>query len=220
MKFGPATKIFFWGWLISFLGSLPLGTMNVTATSISVTQGTTAATLFAFGGLLTETVCLCIALAAMDWVRKQQKLFLVFEWLTVTIILFLAITSFIAAWQMKGFGNNAISSLTINNFLFGALLSALNPLHIPFWIGWTTMLINKKTLIPGKKVYLVYVAGISVGTIAGFDVFIYGGNYVIRLLNNKQHFVNWFIGGVLFITAIIQLYKIWRRQSKTVIAAA
>ena len=68
-------KIFFWGMFISFLGSLPLGTINVTATNIAVQQGAYAATLFALGALLVETFCLCIVLLAMNWVRKQQKIF-------------------------------------------------------------------------------------------------------------------------------------------------
>lgn len=212
-------KIFYWGLLISFLGSLPLGTINVTATNIAVKNGTYTATLFAFGALFTETVCLCIALSAMAWVRKQEKVFLVFEWFTALLILVLAVSSFTAAWQMKPFGNNAFTGYHINSFLLGALISALNPLHIPFWIGWTTVLINKNIIQQGLKNYIVYIAGISTGTVLGFDVFIYGGNYIVTQLREKQNIVNWVIGLVLLVTAIVQLYKIKNKMTaKSIIA--
>jgi diacylglycerol kinase family enzyme len=42
----PLPKIFLTGMLISFLGSLPLGTLNVAAMQIGITDGYTAAILF------------------------------------------------------------------------------------------------------------------------------------------------------------------------------
>lgn len=193
---------------ISFLGSLPLGTMNVTATNVAVKDGIYAGLLFTLGALTIETICLCITLLAMEWVRKQQRLFRVFEWLTAILIFTLALASFVAAYKMKTFGDSAFTAYNISPFLLGLLLSALNPMHIPFWFGWTTILINKNVLLPGFKNYLIYVMGISIGTVLGFAVFVYGGNYIIEKLADNQNILNWIIGIVLLVTALIQLYKI------------
>ncbi len=206
-------NVFFWGMFISFLGSLPLGTMNAAATNIAVKDGTYAGTQFMPGALTIETACLIITLFAMEWVRRQQKLFRVFEWLTAILILCLAAGSFIAAWKMKSFGDNAFTAYPISPFLLGLLLSTLNPMHIPFWFGWTTVLINKNTLIPNRKNYIFYATGITIGTISGFDVFIYGGQYIVQKLNDNQNMLNCVIGTVLLITAIIQLYKILYKTS-------
>ncbi|HET6995332.1 MAG TPA: LysE family transporter [Chitinophagaceae bacterium] len=67
-------KIFFTGMLVSFLGSLPLGTLNVAAMQISVSDGITAAMLFSAGSLTAEIIYVRLSLVAMDWVRKQQKI--------------------------------------------------------------------------------------------------------------------------------------------------
>jgi len=48
----PLAKIFFTGMFISFLGSLPLGTLNVAAMQIGITDGYIAAILFSLGSLL------------------------------------------------------------------------------------------------------------------------------------------------------------------------
>jgi len=44
------------GLVISFLGSLPLGTVNVAALQLSMTEGYLAASWFALGGLLAESI--------------------------------------------------------------------------------------------------------------------------------------------------------------------
>ena len=203
-----SVKTLYWGFIISFLGSLPLGTMNVTATKISIEQGTYPAFIFAIGTLVIEAACVYVVLRAMQWVTKQKRFFKIFEWLTAIIILILSISCFVAAIKMKSFGSSVFLNYHLPPFLLGVLLSTINPLHIPFWFGWSTVLINKKILIPKQRYFLIYITGISLGTIAGFDVFIYGGNYIIEQLRDRQDILNWVIGAVLFITAVIQLYKI------------
>ncbi|CAN5833943.1 hypothetical protein BH10BAC2_BH10BAC2_22120 [soil metagenome] len=203
-----AFQIFFWGIFISFLGTLPLGTANVTATNIAVHECVYAGFIFSAGCILVETLCLCIVLTAMDWVNKRQKIFRVFEWLTTLFILLMAAGSFLAAYKMNSFGESFFTTYHLSPFILGLLISSLNPLHIPFWIGWTTVLINKKALIPGKENYIIYTLGITAGTFAGFALFIYGGDYLIRQAGNNQHIISWVVGTVLLITALVQLRKI------------
>src|SRR3954464_11376598 len=90
-------KIFFTGMFISFLGSLPLGTLNVAAMQISILDGAKAAILFSLGSLTAEVVYVRLSLIAMDWIRKQKKIFIFLEWLTLIIVLALAISSFYSA---------------------------------------------------------------------------------------------------------------------------
>jgi threonine/homoserine/homoserine lactone efflux protein len=209
-------KIFFWGMLISFLGSLPLGTMNVMATNISVKDGVTAAMIYATGSMLVEIIYVRIALVAMSWVARQQKIFRFFEWLTLVLILALAIGSFVAAVRMSGLGS-ALPENTSHPFWLGAFFSATNPLHIPFWFGWSTVLLNKNILLPRVSNYNWYVCGIGLGTMAGFAVFIYGGNYLVQQMNANQNLLNWAIGIILLITAMIQLYKMLNKPAVVVI---
>ena len=60
---------------ISFLGTLPLGTLNVAAMQISVSDGIRPALYFSLGALLVEIIYVRISLVAMDWVQRQQRLF-------------------------------------------------------------------------------------------------------------------------------------------------
>ena len=205
-------KIFLVGTLISFLGSLPLGTMNVAATHIAVQDGQFAALIFSAGAVLIEIAYVRIALVAMNWITRQYKLFRLFEWLTVLLLFGLAAGSFLAAIRKSGLGN-ALPIHAVHPFLLGLLLSATNPLHITFWFGWSTILLNKHILLPQNANYNIYVAGIGIGSILGYAVFIFGGNYLVNKLKANQNILNWVIGAILLITAIIQLYKILSKPS-------
>src|SRR3982751_671155 len=92
-------RIFFTGMMISFLGTLPLGTLNISAMQIAVSDGIPPALWFVFGALLVEICYVRVSLVAMDWVFRHKKFFKWLEWITVVIIVALAASSFYAATQ-------------------------------------------------------------------------------------------------------------------------
>ena len=97
----PLIKILFTGMLVSFLGSLPLGTLNVAAMQISISDGYSQAILFSLGCLIVEVIYVRISLLGIDWIRKQRKIFRILEWVTLAIVLALAVSSFYAALHPK-----------------------------------------------------------------------------------------------------------------------
>jgi threonine/homoserine/homoserine lactone efflux protein len=207
-------RVFVTGMFISFLGSLPLGTLNVAAMQISVTDGVQPAFLFSLGSLTTEVLYVRLSLIAMDWVRRQQWLFKLLEWLTLAIVVALAISSFYAAMHPK-VEKNIILSSTLNRYLLGLLMCAVNPVQIPFWFGWSTVLFTKKVLVPKNSFYNMYIMGIGLGTLMGNLVFIYGGKLIANKINNSQGTLSLIIGGIFAITAVIQLYKIiWHKDAQ------
>jgi threonine/homoserine/homoserine lactone efflux protein len=197
--------------LVSFLGSLPLGTLNVAAMQISVTDGIISAILFSLGSLLVEIIYVRISLVGMDWIRKQEKLFKILEWVTLLIVITLAVFSFYAALH-PGEKKNIVLSSTLPKFVLGAMMCAVNPVQIPFWFGWSTVLFTKKILLPRHDHYNTYIIGIGIGTFIGNCVFIFGGRLMVEKLNSNQDVLNWVIGGIFAITAIIQLWKIIQKK--------
>jgi threonine/homoserine/homoserine lactone efflux protein len=205
-------KIFFTGMLVSFLGSLPLGTLNIAAMQISISDGITAAMLFSAGSLTAEIIYVRLSLVAMDWVRKQEKLFKILEWVTLAIVLALAVSSFYAALHPSETKNAILSKTNLPHYILGLSMSAVNPIQIPFWFGWSTVLFTKKILLPRSDHYNSYIIGIGLGTFMGNCVFIFGGLFVASRINNNQHIVSWVIGGFFTITAIVQLWKILKKK--------
>jgi threonine/homoserine/homoserine lactone efflux protein len=208
-------RVFTTGMFISFLGTLPLGSLNLAAMQISVSDGIRPAIYFALGALIIEMVYVRISLVAMDWVHKRKKLFRYLEWATVLIIAALAVTSFIAAADPH-IKKNVILSNTIHRFWLGTGMSAINPVQIPFWFGWSAALFTKKVLLPRSDHYNLYISGIGLGTFAGFACFIFGGRLLVDSLNANQAMVQWIVGGIFAITALIMFLRIIRKKDDQV----
>lgn len=210
-----AAYIFFVGMLVSFLGTLPLGTLNIAAMQISITESARNGLLFAFGALTAEVIYVRISLLAMDWVRKQAKLFKVLEWLTLLIIVALAVTSFIAATNPHT-SKNVLLNNNLPSYLLGLAMSAVNPMQIPFWFGWSTVLFTKGILKPDNTQYNFYTIGIGIGTLIGNSVFIFGGRLVASRIQNNQSVVNFAIAGIFTITALIQIWRMFIKKKDVV----
>jgi len=197
--------------LVSFIGSLPLGTLNIAAMQISISDGIRFALLFSLGSLLAEIIYVRVSLVAMDWIRKQEKIFKILEWVTLLIVLALAMASFYAATHPSQ-EKNVILSSNMPKFLLGFVMSAVNPVQIPFWFGWSTVLFTKKILLPRSDHYNSYIIGIGLGTFIGNLVFIFGGRIIADKIQNNQDILSWSIGGIFTITAIIQIWKMIKKK--------
>ena len=205
-------RIFFWGLMISFLGSLPLGTLNIAAMQIGIQESIKNAIYFSLGSLLVEMIYVRISLIGVDWIRKQAKLMKAMEWFTLIIILALATGSFIAAAAKGHSAKNVFLENNMHRFLLGMFMCAINPVQIPFWFGWSTVLFTKRILEPVKAQYNIYIVGIGLGTMAGNCVFIFGGKWLVQRIANSQQYLNWVIGGIFTLTALIQAIKMIRHK--------
>jgi threonine/homoserine/homoserine lactone efflux protein len=205
-------NVFLWGMVISFLGSLPLGTLNVAAMQIGIQESIKDAIWFSLGSLLVEMIYVRISLVGIDWVRKQQKLMKAMEWITLAIITALAIGSFISAAKGNGSAKNVLLNNNMHRFLLGMFMCAINPVQIPFWFGWSTVLFTKKVLEPKSSYYNAYIVGIGIGTLLGNCVFIFGGKWMVQKIANSQQYLNWVIGGIFTISALIQFIRIVRKK--------
>jgi threonine/homoserine/homoserine lactone efflux protein len=208
----PLLRIFFTGLFISFLGCLPLGTLNVAAMQISVTDGVGPAINFSLGALLVEMLYVRVSIVGIDWMRKQEKFFRWFGWFSVLIVVALAVFSFVAAADPH-VKKNVILSGTMHKFWLGVTMSAINPMQVPFWFGWSSVLFTKKVLLPRNDHYNVYISGIGTGTFIGNAIFIFGGQFLVNGLNAHQKLMNWIIGCIFTVTALIMIWKMSRKKS-------
>lgn len=198
--------------MISFLGSLPMGTLNIMAMQIGIQESVKHALFFVFGSLLVEMIYVRVSLVGINWVRKQVKLMKIMEWITLGIIVALAMGSFIAAMKSNPDAKNVMLHNNMHRMLFGMLMSALNPVQIPFWFGWSTVLFSKGILEPVNSQYNSYIVGIGLGTLAGNCIFIFGGKIAVEKIHNSEAYLNWIIGAIFSITAVIMLVRILMKK--------
>jgi len=199
--------ILFLGFLVSFLGQLPLGNMSFTSTQISIQEGVRAAWKYAAGVAIVEMFYLRIALTGMDWVVQHRTLFLILGWLTVVMFLVLGIMAFTTARKQHAEKKALLLNNTLDRFVLGMTMSALNPVQIPFWFLWTSTLVQTKILPVQNLPFNLFTAGAGTGTLAGLAVYIHGGNWLVTKMKASNKTLNKIMGIVFIITALIQLYR-------------
>jgi len=199
--------IFFIAALISFLGQLPLGNMSITSTQIGIQEGFKRAWMFAIGVAIVEMLYLRFALTGMDWVVKHRSWFVALGWITVVLFLFLGVLAFMSARKQATEKKSVILDNKLHRFLLGLMMSALNPIQIPFWFLWTSTMIQAKVLPVTPEAYTIFTAGAGLGTIGGLALYIHGGNWLVKKNNTSNKTLNQIMGVIFIITALIQLYR-------------
>ena len=200
-------KVFFVGSLVSFLGQLPLGNMNLTATQLSIQETYRSAWKYGAGIVIVEIIYLRLALTGMDWVVEHKQLFAIMGWLTVVVFVVLGIIAFVMAHKQTGAKKGLLLNNKMNRFLLGVVVSGMNPAQIPFWFLWSTQLINSKVLIPTATQFNIFTPGAGLGTLAGLAVYIHGGKWIITKMKTSNRVLNVFMGIVFIFAGLFQLYN-------------
>lgn len=197
------------GFVLSFLGQLPIGVISLTATQITVQENFRNAWKYAFGVAIVEMIYLRLVLSGIQWIAGKTEIFTIFNIITIGFFIVLGLLSFIAA-QKKSENKKAILlSNHMNRFLLGISISALNPAQIPFWIIWTAYFLNLRWLTPGFNNFNVFTLGSGMGTVGGLAIYMYAGNWLVGRMKAENHSMNNLMGCIFIIAAALQVYRVF-----------
>jgi threonine/homoserine/homoserine lactone efflux protein len=199
--------VWFAGLGISFLGQLPLGNMNLTATQLSVQENQTSAWKYGLGIVLVEVIYLRLALSGMDWVVENKTLFTIMGWVTVVVFIVLGVLAFVLARKQTSAKKGLLINNKINRFFLGVMVSGVNPAQIPFWFLWSTQLLDAKVIQPNSLHFNLFTIGAGIGSLAGLAVYIHGGKWLITKLKTSNRGLNVFMGVVFIFAGLFQLYN-------------
>ena len=202
------------GFIISFIGQLPLGNMNLTATQLSVQESYHKAWKYAVGIVIVEIIYLRLALTGMDWVVEHKQLFSIMGWLTVIVFITLGVLAFIMARKQTSAKKGLLLNNKMNRFLLGVIVSGINPAQIPFWFLWSTQLLNSKVLMPTAEQFNVFTAGAGLGSLAGLAIYIHGGKLLIMKLRTSNRTLNIFMGVVFILAGLFQFYNMLFKKNE------
>lgn len=204
------TKLFLSAFTISFLGSLPLGSLNLTITNISLQIGYYSALNFAIGAILVEVLMVRLSYTAIVQLEKYKPLIKKLNW--VSIVVLVTLSFFFISASFKASTTYSTGSIKLEYpILWGALLSFLNPLHLPFWMAWSSILKSKGLLTSQLINQINYLFAIALGTGLAFCLYAILGTELTTFLQNKAYLVNGMIGFTFLVIAIIQLFKQLRK---------
>ncbi|MFD2917230.1 hypothetical protein [Psychroserpens luteus] len=209
-------KPFLLGFIISLIGSLPLGYLNVIGLEILMEQGKLANISFIIGIIIVEFFVLRITSYGAKWLVKQKKLLIFID--VFTILFFASI----ALYFISNISNDESFSLSQLQFakyplILGVLLCGLNAIQWPYWSGIYMYVFRTNKLKTTKKANYIFIIGALIGTGVGMLFIAYIGQYILAENNIEMtHYLNSVFAVLFFILAAIQIAKLFIHQNKKV----
>ncbi|MDC6384295.1 hypothetical protein D2V93_00215 [Flagellimonas taeanensis] len=188
-------KVCFYGLLISFVGALPFGTLNLTAFDIAASQGLVSAIWFAMAVVLVELSVVRITLYGNERLHLGERALKYILPLGIVFLLYLSLSSFLEMDSVTVTDSKTDFFPQIGStFVLGLLLSALNPLQFPFWMTWNQVLDRKGILQRSNSHYVFYILGIGLGTLVGLGIFILAGKFIFANYDRYHTITNLMMG--------------------------
>ena len=205
---------FFTAFAVSFLGSIPLGSINLTALQIYLQTNFRSVVYFSLSASFIEFFYSYLAIKGEIILSQNITLNYIFSYITMFAFFVLGILNISS--NEKGIVEEIIRvpnmSLSISNYNIirkGFILSVLNPQAIPFWLVLSNFL-EKQDLAKFHSTAdtLYYTSGVAFGTFFCLLVFALFIGKFLKQRQIRMKFLNRAIG-ILFISlALFQLGKI------------
>ncbi len=155
-------QTFIWGVVFSFLGSVPPGTLNLSVLQLGITGRRRTALRFALAVAIIEYPYTWIAIQFEYYITRSPVVVENFQLLTAVVMTLLGVFNLASVNKATRFSEKFEAS----GFRRGLLLSLLNPLAIPYWIGVTAYLRSQGWIELGTLFRLhSYILGASVGAL-------------------------------------------------------
>lgn len=148
---------------VSYVGSIPPGTINVSVMQLAILNKRRAAIFFAFAASLVEFIYTGITVQFHIYLNSNEVIADYFRIVTSIALIGLGISNI--------FSKSTSSSIKVDTkltgrhgFLRGLVLGLLNPMTVPFWLAITTYLENDELINVDKFGFWAYLIGLSAGT--------------------------------------------------------
>ena len=153
----------FIAFLISYVGSIPPGTINVSVMQLSILKKHRAAIFLSLAASMVEFVYAGITVQFHIYLNTHPVIADYFRIITSMALISLGL------WNV--FSKSDSSSVKVDTkltgrhgFARGLILGFLNPMTIPFWLAITTYLENDGLISVTNFGYWGYLLGLSLGT--------------------------------------------------------
>lgn len=163
-------QVFVMGFVFSFVGSIPPGTLNVTVLQLGLDRKVDLAIRFALAVAIVEYPYAWIGVQFQYWLTSSPLVVENFQLITAIVMTTLGITNLWPTREPTGFARRFIES----GFRRGIILSILNPMAIPYWMGFTAYLKAQGWIdLSTTGLLHSYVFGTAVGTMALLSLLIF-----------------------------------------------
>jgi threonine/homoserine/homoserine lactone efflux protein len=202
------------GFTSSFLGTLPLGMLNLTILQLALANRQRQATAFSLGATLIEVVQIGITLLSMNVLSAIPRLSQAISIISIPILLYLGYQNFkkrqnTVEERNPEEGGKGEQKKLKSAFWQGVVLGFANVVVYPFWLLWGNFFVQNGWLLPTPEAYFYFSLAAGLGTFGAFLFFILLGKILWKRLSRVQKIIDQLIGYTFFGFAAFQFFKIF-----------
>lgn len=205
-------KNVFFGFLVSFLGSLPLGYLNIVGVAILGHSKWQSLMLYLLGVILVEVVVVYGTIFFVNQLVTNKKWMKNIDFFAIFFLLGLAVVFRLSSNDSVASVDFLKEYVAYSSFFIGLVLCAFNFLQIPFWVGWNLYLVNANRIVLTRQLQHFYLLGIIIGTFLGMLLAIV---VLDSLAQKKFSFTSYilpvFIPIFFVVLAIFQIKKVYQK---------
>jgi threonine/homoserine/homoserine lactone efflux protein len=201
------------GFTSSFIGTLPLGMLNLTVLQLSLANRQKQAIAFSLGATVIEFAQILMTLLGMNVLLAIPQLSNIFSVISIPILIYLAIQNFKKGTNTEGSNPAEESGLrgqlsTKSTFYQGIVLGFANVVVYPFWLLWGNVFVQNGWLTPSPIAYFYFSFAAAIGTFGAFLFFILIGKILWKRLTKLQSVIDKLIAFTFLGFAAFQFYTV------------
>lgn len=168
--------------IFSFLGSIPPGTLNLSILQLGIEEKMNIAWRFSLAAALVEYPYAWIAVKLSTVIQNSPIITEYFELIGAVVMITLGVLNLYSSQKPA----SVASKFQQSGFRRGILLSILNPLVLPFWVGITAYLQSQQWIdVSSTKNLHAYLLGVSLGALTLLISVAYLAKKVARHFKNN-----------------------------------
>lgn len=200
------------GFLVSFIGSIPLGYLNVIGFEIYSQLGINSLVFYFLGVISVEAFVIYFTLIFANQLVNNKKLMKAVDFFAVLFLLLLGYSFYAHANQKAANHSDLERFIKYSPFLIGVFLNCINFLQVPFWTGWNLYLINGNYIAIEKKLKYYYIFGTLLGTFFGMLALVTILNLFLQNTAGFSQYILPVIIPLFFVVlALIQMYTVYKK---------
>jgi hypothetical protein len=203
------------GFLVSFIGSLPLGYLNIVGLEIFSEWGISPLLSYLFGVIIVEAFVIYFTVIFSKLLSESKKLMRFIDFFAIFFLLVIAYLFY--AYSNQGAENHNYLEYYVqySPILIGIVLCGLNFLQIPFWLGWNLYLLNANYIVLTSKLKYHYILGTLIGTFFGMlAVIILLDSLSQKILDYSALIIPILIPLFFIALAVFQIVKVYNKYFK------
>ncbi len=176
------------GYLMAFIGLMSPGLLTLTTLNTAIDRGTKETVKFAIGAALPIIIQAHLALLGAQYLKKHPEILTNFSKIAVFVFLGLSVL-FYKQYKKRSLVIQPPKFHIKNSFLYGLFISSINPLAIPFYFTYSTLLEMQGWLSIREPYISFFVLGAVLGVISILSLY---GKHAPALLSRLQFVVKHF----------------------------